>query len=87
MITELSAAQIKRFDDWESAKEFLTCLEGRFVFRGLGNAEWDLVTSLDRCAHYRHAEEERVLTECFERSLPKVTGDSPPSADRPRGWL
>jgi len=56
------------------------------VFRGVGNAEWDLETSLDRCAHYHHAEAERILIESFERSLPKVKGISPPSDDRP-SWL
>lgn len=82
MITNLSSDQIKRFNTWEQAKEFLGSLEGRFVFRGVNNADWDLETSLDRCARYRHAEAEKLLIESFERSLPNIKTTVPPAADR-----
>ncbi len=82
MITELPADYIKRFDIWKQAKEFLISLKGRCVFRGVSNAEWDLETSLDRCARYHHAVAEKLLIESFERSLPKITTSLPPVADR-----
>ena len=82
MITELSVDQIKRFDTWKQAREFLYSLEGRFVFRGMSNSGWDLETSLDRCASYHHAEAERLLIESFERSLPGITTTPPPVGDR-----
>lgn len=85
MITELSAAQVKRFDRWESAKAFLFALEGPFVFRGMGSAEWDLETSLERCARYHYAQAEKILTESFKRALPRF--NNPPPGDDPASWL
>jgi hypothetical protein len=82
MITKLSADQIKRFGIWKQANEFLTSLNGRCVFRGVSNAEWDLKTSLDLCARYHHGEAEKLLIESFEHSLQKVTTSLPPVADR-----
>jgi hypothetical protein len=82
MITSLHSDQIKRCNTWEQAKEFLGSLEGRFVFRGVSNADWDLETSLDRCAIYRHAEAEKLLIESFEWSLPNIKTTVPPAADR-----
>ena len=82
MITELSGDQIKRFNSWIEAKEFLLSVGGGFVFRGVHNAEWDLETSLDRCAIYRHAEAEKLLIESFERSVPNILTSLPEDADR-----
>jgi hypothetical protein len=81
MITELSEGQIKRLNTWKEAKEFLISLEGRFVFRGMTNADWDLLTSLDLCACYHHAEAEKLLIESFKRGLPKITTGRPPDDD------
>jgi hypothetical protein len=82
MYTGLSADQIKRFNTWKQAKDFLNSLKGRCVFRGVSDAKWDLETSLDRCARYHHAEAESILIESFERSLPTVKTSLPPTADR-----
>ncbi len=82
MYTALSEEQIRRFDDWELAKQFLASLEGRCVFRGAGNADWDLETSLDRCAKFHHAAAEKLLIESFERGLPKTLQSFPPKDDR-----
>lgn len=79
---ELSEDQIRRFDDWPRAKEFLVSLEGQCVFRGAANAGWDLETSLDRCARYHYAEAEKLLIESFERSLRTPLQTPPPKADR-----
>jgi hypothetical protein len=78
--------QTKRFHTWEEAKEFFRSLEGRYVFRGMGNAEWLLLTTLDRAVKYRAPEAERVLVESFQTALPENIPDLPPRNDRV-SWL
>src|SRR5262245_24343267 len=62
-------------------RSFLLSLESRYVFRGMRSAEWDLVTSLDRTAIYRHTDAEAVLINSFRRSLPASLDDAPPAHD------
>lgn len=80
MFADISSDQRKRFDSWQLAKGFLRSLEGKYVFRGMRNAEWDLQTSLDRTT-YHHADAEAVLIKSFKRALPMGIDDPPPPDD------
>ena len=68
MSANLLPDQIKRFETWQAAKSFLCSLEGRYVFRGMPSADWDLLTTLDRCAKYHYIDAEGVLIESFKKA-------------------
>jgi hypothetical protein len=78
--------ETKRFGSWQQAKDFLITLQGRYVFRGLGDAQWNLETTLDRTARYRQTESEAVLVESFQRAVPATIHNAPPHDDR-FSWL
>ena len=78
--------QTKWFHTWREAKEFLGSLEGHYVFRGMGNAEWLLLTTLNRAVKYRAAEAEQVLIKTFPKALSENIPDQPPCGDHV-SWL
>ena len=80
-LTDLLWEQNEYFGAWQEAKEFLSGLQGRYVFRGMRNAEWNLETSLDRIARYRYAESERLLIDSFMRAAPTIIHDPPQGVD------
>jgi len=88
-MVDRSWEQIKHFGAWQEARDFLRSLEGRYVFRGMSEADWYLETTLDRrpvrpgaCGiRYRPGESEAILTDSFRRALPASIREPPPSED------
>ena len=85
-LTNILWEETKRFDDWQTAKDFLYTLKGRYVFRGMPNAEWKLETTLDRSVLYRRSESEKILIDSFQRAVPAEIHNAPQPDDR-FSWL
>lgn len=66
---------------WKAAKGFFNELKGRYVFRGMPSAAWDLETSLDRIVGYRSAESGEILIDSFQRAVPTAIHGGPPCGD------
>jgi FRG domain-containing protein len=75
------------FTSWEKVHEFLETLSERFVFRGHGEAGWNLETSLGRACDFKWTETlERLLQSEF-RAAAHLYESTLPEPDDLFAWL
>lgn len=75
------------YTSWEEAREFLGTLNERFVFRGHGDARWDLETSLGRACDFRWTERLEKLLQSEFRAAAHLYESSLPERDDLFAWL